>query len=83
MIGRVDHRSRRNLGLVLLQGSLGGAWGLHARTRGLQLTLLDRHREAGIRIACEGLGADMSTEYYVASQIAECGNALGKTTKEV
>ena len=25
----------------------------------------------------------MSTEYYVASQIAECGNALGKTTKEV
>ena len=31
----------------------------------------------------QGLGADMSTEYYVASQIAECGNALGKTTKEV
>ena len=24
----------------------------------------------------------MSTEYYVASQIAECGNALGKTTKQ-
>ena len=31
----------------------------------------------------QGLGADISTEYYVASQIAECGNALGKTTKEV
>ena len=53
MIGRVDHRSRRNLGLVLLQGSLGGAWGLRARTRGLQLTLLDRHRESPI--ACRRL----------------------------
>ena len=31
----------------------------------------------------QGLGADMITEYYVASQISECGNALGKTTKEV
>ena len=48
MIGRVDHRSRRKLGLVLLQGSLGGAWGLRARTRGLQLTLLDRLREVGL-----------------------------------
>ena len=53
MIGRVDHRSRRKLGLVLLQGSLGGAWGLRARTRGSQLTLLDRNREVGTPIACE------------------------------
>ena len=45
VIGRVDHRSRRKLGLVMLQGSLGGALGLRARTRGLQLTLLCRHRE--------------------------------------
>ena len=44
MIGKVDHRSRRKLGLVLLQGNLGGAWGPRARTRGLQLTLC-RHKE--------------------------------------
>ena len=42
MIGKVDHRSRRKLGLVLLQGNLGGAWG--PRARGLQLTLC-RHKE--------------------------------------